>query len=86
MGLGESAGRSARNRTGQGAERRNTPRERALIDPVFPEGPPEVRFNRQPPSRLTPRGESLLNFFAWSFWIVFCVMFAIVICAWWGLV
>lgn len=31
--MGDSGGRSAGNRTGQGATRRSTPRERAGIDP-----------------------------------------------------
>lgn len=35
MMLGDSAGRSARHRTGEGARRRNTPRERAQIDPPW---------------------------------------------------
>lgn len=33
--MGDSAGRSAGNRMGAGARRRNTPRERALVDPPF---------------------------------------------------
>ena len=35
--MGESAGRSAGNPTGQGARRRNTDRERAQIDAPFDE-------------------------------------------------
>lgn len=82
--LGESAGRSAGNRTGTGANRRNTPRERAGIDPVFPE-PPAVRFAEEPRYRLTPRGEKILTVVAWGSWLFFCVLFAVVMCAWWGL-
>ena len=33
--LGDSGGRSAGNRVGEGARRRNTPRERAQIDPSW---------------------------------------------------
>lgn len=33
--MGQSAGRSSGNREGRGARRRNTPRERALIDPPW---------------------------------------------------
>ena len=32
--LGETGGRSRGNRVGQGASRRNTPRERSYVDPV----------------------------------------------------
>jgi len=58
--LGRSAGRSAGNRTGEGARRRNTPRERAAVEPPLDqihlldesEGPRTYR--------LTPRGERVL--------------------------
>lgn len=47
--MGDSAGRSSGNRTGAGARRRNTQRERALIDPPWAEqaiNPPYSRAFR----------------------------------------
>ena len=85
MGLGESAGRSARNRTAVNAKRRNTQRERAGIDPPFaPEPKPQPRY------RLTPRGvmvrDALLALVAYGSFIAFCCLGAIIIAAWWGLI
>lgn len=51
MPMGDSGGRSAGNRTGEGAKRRNTQRERAGIDPPWDEVTPRYQ--------LTPLGETL---------------------------
>lgn len=78
MPMGDSGGRSAGNRIGEGARRRNTPRERAQIDPPWDEVVPRYR--------LTPRGEKVFAIAAWVSWIAWCLLFAVVICAWWGLI
>lgn len=75
MPMGDSGGRSAGNRTGENARRRNTPRERAQIDPPWDEVVPRYR--------LTPRGERLMNWFAWLSFAGMCVLGAIIIVAWW---
>lgn len=45
-GLGSSAGRSAKHRTGEGAIRRNTPRERQDIDPPWADDPVHLYSRR----------------------------------------
>jgi hypothetical protein len=81
MAMGNSGGRSKGNRQGKGAERRNTPRERAAIDPVFPEGPPEVRFNRQDEA---PWVDTLMGWLAAVSVVFFGVLGAIILAAWFG--
>lgn len=85
MALGSSAGRSSGNRKGDGARRRNTQRERAYIDP-----PMDLAELAEPPvqsrMKLTPRGHRALDWLAWSVWLVACVMMAIIVCAWWGII
>lgn len=49
--MGDSGGRSRQHRTGQGAKRRNTPRERSLIDPPWDPDPEPTRY------QLTRRGQ-----------------------------
>lgn len=85
MALGSSAGRSSGNRDGQGARRRATDRERAGIDPPLDQLEP-VTPPREPRLVLTPRGHRVLDWLAWSIWLVTCVMFALIICAWWNLI
>jgi hypothetical protein len=83
MALGSSAGRSAGNRTAEEAPRRATQRERAYIDPPLDQlVPVEERAARW---QLTPRGEKLADALAWGLWLGFCVFFAVIVCAWWGL-
>lgn len=81
MAMGNSGGRSRGNRTGQGAERRNTPRERAAIDPVFPEGPPEVRFQKTDEAHWV---DVLFGWVAAVSIIFFGVLGAIILAAWFG--
>lgn len=76
MPLGESGGRSAGNRTGEGARRRNTPRERAQIDPPWDQKVP--RF------QLTERGERLADFIVWTSWFGFLFIMTLVLGEWWG--
>ena len=71
MAIGDSGGRSAGNRTGDGARRRSTPRERAQIDPPWDE-----------PSR----GEKWFTVAAWLSLIGFWIIGAVLICVWWGLI
>lgn len=78
MALGSSAGRSSRNRTGEGASRRATQRERDGVDAPRDEEPP---LGWVPSARTQKLGDLL----AWTVWAVFCVVFALVICAWFGL-
>jgi len=82
MAIGQSGGRSARNK--QTGSRRATQRERDAIDP--PGHSDWEKAQKEEKWVLTVRGERLANFFAWTCWFIFCVMFSLVICAWWGLV
>ena len=76
--MGKSAGRSSGNRVGEGAERRNTPREREKVDAVRePEFKPVV---------LTRRGEALANALAMLSLVFLSALGAIIIAAWWGLI
>lgn len=85
MAIGQSGGRSARNK--KSAPRRATQRERAAIDPPGRSDWEKAKIaDEEDRWVLTVRGERLANFFAWTCWLIFCTMFAIVICAWWGLV
>lgn len=82
--MGSSAGRSAQNRTGRGARRRATPRERAAIDPPLDqiylldesEGPRTYR--------LTPRGERVVAFANWVMILAFISLFCFVLGVWFG--
>jgi hypothetical protein len=82
MAMGKSAGRSARNRTGEGAQRRNTPREREFIDPPFPDGPPAVRF-AEPEAVWVDR---LFSAVAWVSVIAFGVLGGVILAAWFGVI
>lgn len=83
MALGSSAGRSSGNRTSPSARRRATERERSYIDPPMD----QLVSIEETSSRwqVTPRGEKLLDALAWGLWLGFCVFFAVIVCAWWGL-
>lgn len=78
--IGESAGRSKGNRTGDGAVRRNTQRERADIDPVFEPEPPHWS------EQLTPLGKRMWDLLAIGSFVVMCVMLALILAAWFGLI
>jgi hypothetical protein len=83
MAMGSSAGRSDGNKTNSSAPRRATQREREGIDPPFPE-------ERKPQYVLTARGRRVvdisMSLLAFGSFVAFCCLFAIVICAWWGLI
>lgn len=79
--MGRSAGRSAGNRTGDGAKRRNTQRERDYIDPPFEIQPEQP----ESPWRLTKRGEEFFAMAALAAWVFLSVLMAVVICSWVGL-
>lgn len=83
--LGESGGRSAKNRTGQGADRRNTQRERADIDPV--REAPEIGLVRKEPPIL-PDGwvDTLMGWVAVISLIAFGVLGGIILAAWFGVI
>lgn len=74
--IGDSAGRSAGNRNGEGANRRNTQRERAHIDPVREQT--EEVF-------LTRRGEQVVNVLSMICIVAFGCLGAILIAAWFGI-
>lgn len=76
MALGDSAGRSAGNRTGEGARRRNTQRERAHIDPPWDDT--VVRY------QLTERGEKLLTVLSWVAITLSLVTFLAILGLWFG--
>lgn len=80
MAMGNSAGRSSGNRTAREARRRATQRERALIDPPMDDPEPEL-----PRWMLTTRGERLVDWLFFGGFLVFCVLLAVIIAAWWGL-
>lgn len=63
MPMGDSGGRSAGNRQGDGAKRRNTPRERADIDPPW---------DIQPPPTI---GERLMLSAVWGALLLILVIF-----------
>jgi len=85
MGLGKSGGRSAGNR--QSGPRRATQRERDGIDPPGRDTWEKTKLADEYhwEDHLTPRGRRVVGIIAWGSWIMFCVLFAVVICAWWGL-
>lgn len=77
MPIGTSGGRSAGHPTGEGARRRNTPRERQLIDPPFDrESDTSFRFLGR---------YSWEDVIAASSWVIFCVVIGLVLGKWWGL-
>lgn len=78
--LGSSGGRSRGNRLGDGAVRRATPRERAYIDP-----PGHTEWEHVRTEALTGRGEKVFAAIAFGSWVFFCVLIAVVVCSWWGL-
>jgi hypothetical protein len=87
--MGRSAGRSLRNKTGQGAERRAPERERVGIDP--PGHAERARWADEEDQRtwwddLTPRGRKVMDVIAVGSYVFMCVLLAIVVCAWWGLI
>lgn len=88
MGLGQSGGRSKGNRLGEGAVRRATPRERDGIDPPGHVEWEHVRAEQEREEHrwvLTSRGEKVMAVVAAGSWVFFCVLLAVVVCAWWGL-
>lgn len=86
MAIGQSGGRSAGNK--QSGARRATPRERDAIDPPGRSEWEKVKIADEYhwEDHLTPRGRRVVGIIAWGSWIMFCVLFAVVICAWWGLI
>lgn len=86
MSMGQSAGRSRRNRDGEGAVRRAPQRERDAIDPPgYSERAKWADEEEQRPWVLTRRGEKVMAVVAFGSWVFFCVLLAVVVCAWWGL-
>lgn len=85
MALGNSGGRSARNR--QTGPRRATQRERAAIDPPGHDEWEKVKLADEYrwEDHLTPRGRKVVGIIAWGSYMFMCVLLAVVICAWWGL-
>lgn len=75
--LGTSGGRSANNRTGEGATRRNTPRERTGEEPPWDQMVPRYR--------LTPRGELLANILSYLLLIGLGAFGGLIFAAWFGL-
>lgn len=82
--MGNSGGRSAGNRTGDGARRRNTPRERSYIDPPMDQAT-EIIYREAPADgyRLTPRGERAMTAVAVLSSIGMMVLMAFVLYQWW---
>ena len=81
MGLGDSGGRSAGNRQGEGARRRFTDRERSKEVPSYIID----RMNSKEPAygyQLTPRGEQLLIFISILSMIGLVLMAAFILYAW----
>lgn len=76
--MGDSGGRSSGNRKAPGAPRRATPRERAGIDSPLDQLVP-VRDPRR--NNVGP----ILTALAWGSWVFFCVLFALVLFRWLGL-
>lgn len=68
--MGQSGGRSAGHRTGQGAVRRNTHREREYVEPPWEEQPPLPIY--------TSRGEKLLALAAYCTLVMIFVILALV--------
>ena len=75
--IGDSGGRSRGNRQGEGASRKNTPRERSYIDPVRDEWEPV---------RLTRRAEKMANAFAMLCMVLFGCFTAILLANWFGII
>lgn len=87
--MGHSAGRSRRNREGAGAVRRAPQRERDYIDP--PGYSERAQWADEEDQRtwwddLTPRGRKVMDVIAVGSYVFMCVLLAIVVCAWWGLI
>lgn len=82
--LGKSGGRSAGNRTGEGAVRRATPRERDGIDAPGREAPRRTQEDSAP-WIWTPRGERFLSFVAFASLLIFCGLTSIAIAEWLGI-
>lgn len=86
FGMGRSAGRSRGNREGQGAVRRAPQRERDYIDPPgHAERAKWADEEEQRPWVLTTRGEKVMTVIAIGSYVFMCVLLAVVVCAWWGL-
>lgn len=88
MGMGRSAGRSRGNRDGQGSVRRAPQRERDGVDaPGYAE---RSRWADEEQRTwwddLTPRGRRVMDVIAVGSYVFMCVLLAIVVCAWWGLI
>jgi hypothetical protein len=79
-GLGSSAGRSSGNRTGDGARRRNTPRERAQIDPPLD----LVEVFSQDAARRRRRTELWLNGLAVLSVLGFIALLTFIVLTWWS--
>lgn len=79
--MGKSAGRSSGNRTGEGARRRNTARERDYIDP-----PADLvyRLDETPRYRLTPRGEKVLTLATWLTYVGLIALGIFLLGVWFG--
>lgn len=82
MAIGQSGGRSARNRTS--GPRRATQRERDLVDPPGHSEWEHIRVEGEP-WVLTTRGEKVLAILAGGLWVFACCFLAVVVCAWFGL-
>lgn len=80
MPIGQSGGRSANNP--QSGSIRATPRERDQIDPPGREAWAHLEVQEEKEARRS----YLLNALAMGAWVFFCVLLAVVVCAWWGLV
>lgn len=76
MPMGDSGGRSAGNRMGEGARRRNTPRERAQIDPPWD--------NVVPRYQLTPLGEKVRDVLLLASCAGLVFLMALVLGEWFG--
>lgn len=85
MAIGNSGGRSAGNR--QSGDRRATQRERAAVDPPGRSEWEKTKLADEYhwEDHLTPRGRKVLGIIAWGSWVFTCVLLAVVVCAWWGL-
>jgi hypothetical protein len=85
MGMGRSGGRSAKNRLGEGAARRATPRERDLVD--APGQAPKLDYRPGSETWIwTPRGERFLSVVAFLSLVAFSSLCAIIIASWWGII
>jgi hypothetical protein len=84
MVMGSSAGRSQGNRTGEGAERRNTQREREDVDPVFPEGNFKAKFSVE--KDFHPFVDTFVTAFCWASIIVMGVLGGITLASWFGVI